>query len=294
MKVGFIGLGAMGRPMALNVLKGGHPLAVWARSPSSVRPLADAGAEIHPSPAALAAACDMVCTMVTATADVERVLLGPDGVVHGARPGTLVADMSTISPFAARRMAARLAERGVDLLDAPVSGGVIGAEAATLSIMAGGAAEAFERARPVLACMGRTLVHIGASGAGQVAKAANQLFIVASLQGIAEAVALARAAGVDANRVLDALEQGAAGSRMLEIMGRRMARREFDPGVEARLHHKDAGIVLDCAHEAGIALPLAALGTQTFNALMGRGGGRQDSSAIVTVVERTEAAALPG
>ncbi|MBI2312313.1 MAG: NAD(P)-dependent oxidoreductase [Betaproteobacteria bacterium] len=285
MNVGFIGLGAMGRPMALHLLKGGHPLGVYARRPESARPLEEAGAKAYGSPAELAAACDAVFTIVTTTRDVEQVVLGERGIAEGARPGTVVVVMSTIDPAASRRIAEELERRGVEMLDAPVSGGEIGAMAGTLSIMVGGKPEVFERIRPLLECMGKTIVRIGESGAGQVAKMCTQLAIVATLQGIAEAVTLANAAGVDASKVLDALEKGAAASHLLELMGRRMVNRDFAPGVEARLHHKDAQLVLECARDAGLALPLAALATQTFNALMARGGGKLDSSAIVTVVE---------
>lgn len=285
MKVGFIGLGAMGAPMAANVLKGGHGLGVYARRPEAAAALVEAGATRYDTPAALAAASEALITMVTATRDVEQVLLGKNSVIEGAEPGMVVIDMSTILPGAARRIAARFRERGVEMLDAPVSGGEVGARAGTLSIMAGGKAEIFERVKPVLACMGKTLVRIGGSGAGQVAKAANQLAIVATLQGIAEAMTLARAAGVDPSRVFEALSGGSARSRVLELMGRRMVTREFNAGVEARLHHKDAQIVLECARELDLGLPLAAIATQTFNALMARGGQKLDSSAIVTVVE---------
>lgn len=285
MNVGFIGLGAMGLPMAMHLLKGGHILGVYARRPEAAQLLIEAGAKAYVSPAELAAACDVVFIIVTTTRDVEQVVLGDRGIAAGARPGSVVVVMSTIDPAATRRIAADLARRGVEMLDAPVSGGEIGARAGTLSIMVGGKQEVFERVKPLFACMGKTIVHIGASGAGQVAKACTQLAIVATLQGIAEAVMLARAAGADASKVLDAIEQGAAASRMLELMGRRMVNRDFTPGVEARLHHKDAQIVLECARELGLALPLTAIATQTFNALIARGGGKLDSSAIVTVLE---------
>lgn len=284
MRVGFIGLGAMGQPMAMHLLKGGHAFGVYARRPEAAQPLVEAGAKEYGSPSELAAACDVVFTIVTTTRDVEQVVLGDRGIAVGARPGSVVV-MSTIDPAATRRIATELARRGVEMLDAPVSGGEIGARAGTLSIMVGGKPEVFDRIKPLFECMGKTIVYIGASGAGQVAKACTQLAIVATLQGIAEAVMLARAAGVDASKVLDALDQGAAASRMLEIMGRRMVNRDFTPCVEARLHYKDAQIVLECARDAGLALPLAAIATQTFNALISRGGAKWDSSAIVTVLE---------
>lgn len=285
MKIGFIGLGAMGRPMAGNLLKRGHSLHVFARRPEAAQPLVDAGATAWGSPREVAARSDMVFTMVTATSDVEEVMLGVGGIVEGARPGTVVVDASTIAPDAARVLAARLAERQVDLLDAPVSGGVIGAVDGTLSIMAGGRAEAFERALPVLRAIGKTIVYVGESGAGQTAKACNQLVIVVALQGIAEALALARRCGVDGGKVVEALSGGFAGSRILEVMGGRMASGDFEPGVESRLHHKDAGIVTGLAGRVGLALPAAALAEQFFNALVGAGHGNRDSAMLVKIVE---------
>jgi 2-hydroxy-3-oxopropionate reductase len=276
--------------MALNLMRAGHPLFVYARRPASVAPLVEQGALASASPAELAARCDVVFTMVTAGADVEAVVLGPGGVVEGARTGLLVVDYSTIPPATARSVAAKLAARGVDFLDAPVSGGEKGAIEATLSIMVGGPEAAFRRAQPLLHRVGRTVLRIGESGAGQVAKAANQLAIVLMLEGLAEALTLARASGVDPAKVLAALCGGATASRILEAMGPKMVSRDFRPGVEARLHHKDAQIAIDCAAAAGVAVPGAAVAAQTFNALMARGGARLDSSALVTVVEalRTE------
>jgi 2-hydroxy-3-oxopropionate reductase len=284
--IGVIGVGVMGRPMALNLLRAGFPLSVHARRPAAVAPLVAEGAKAFDSPAALAAACDVVITVVTADADVEQVLFGPAGVAETIRPGSLVIDHSTISPETARRCAARLAARAVRMLDAPVSGGEAGAIAGTLSIMVGGEQAAFERARPVLAAVGRTLVHVGDSGAGQVAKAANQLAICVTLQGMAEAFCLAEASGVDPERVLQAVRQGAAASRMLEVMGPKMVSGDSKPGVESRLHWKDLRIVLEVARRAGIALPGAAIATQTFSALQKAGGARLDSSAIIGVVRR--------
>ena len=284
-RVGFIGLGAMGRPMALHLLRAGHGLNVYARRQEAMQPLVDAGASACASPARVAASSDVVFTMVTTGADVEQVVFGPNGVAESARPGLTVVDTSTIPPAVARRIAARLKEKGVAFLDAPVSGGAMGAVNGTLSIMVGGSEAAFARAEPLLRTFGKTVLRIGESGDGQVAKAATQLAIVLMLQGIAEAITLARASGVDAARVVEALLGGSAYSRMLELMGPRMVKGDFDPGVEARLHHKDALIVLECAADAGIAVPGAAVAAQSFNALMARGGGKLDSSALITVVE---------
>jgi 2-hydroxy-3-oxopropionate reductase len=245
----------------------------------------EAGAAACASPSEVAARCDVVFTMVTAGSDVEAVVLGKDGLIEGARAGLIVVDHSTIPPATARRVATRLAQRGVDFLDAPVSGGEAGAVNATLSIMVGGSDPAFGRAEPLLRCLGRTVLRIGDSGAGQVAKAANQLAIVLTLEGLAEAFTLARASGVDAAKVHEALQGGAAASRILEVMGSKMVSRDFRPGVEARLHHKDIQIVLDCAAAVGIPVPGAAVAAQSFNALMARGGAKLDSSAVMTVVE---------
>lgn len=288
-RVGFIGLGVMGRPMAQNLMRAGHPLHVFARRAASIAPLVEQGALACASPAELAARCDVVFTMVTAGADVEAVVLGPGGILEGAHPGLLVVDHSTIPPAIARRVGTTLAARGVDFLDAPVSGGEQGAIDATLSIMVGGPEAAFQRAEPLLRRAGKTVLRIGESGAGQVAKAANQLAIVLTLEGLAEALTLARASDVDAGKVLEALRAGAVASRILDAMGPRMVSRDFRPGVEARLHHKDVQIALDCAAAVGLAVPGAAVAAQTFNALMARGGGRLDSAAVVTVVEAMRA-----
>jgi len=286
MRVGVIGLGVMGRPMALNLLRAGFPVSVHARRAASMAPLVAEGATAFDSPAALAAHCDALLTIVTADADVEQVLFGPGGAAEGLAPGSLVIDHSTISPSTARACAARLARQSVQMLDAPVSGGEAGAIAGSLSIMAGGDADAFERARPLLQAVGRTLVHVGDCGAGQVAKAANQLAICVTLQGMAEAFCLAGAHGVDPQVLLDSLRSGTTASRMLEVMGPKMATGDTKAGVESRLHWKDLRIVLDAARRAGVALPGAAIATQTFSALQKAGGERLDSSAIAGIVRR--------
>ena len=286
MKIGFIGLGAMGRPMALNLLAAGHELHVWARRVDQARPLEDAGAKVWPTPARLAAQCEAVFTMVTRGEDIEQVVLGADGVIHGARPGMVVIDCSTIPPACTRRVADALQKNGVEMLDAPVSGGEKGAADATLSIMVGGKVEVFERMRPVLGCMGKALVHIGENGAGEVAKAANQLALIVTIQGIAEAAVFARANGVDFRPVWEALTKGFAGSRMLEIAGARMIEQQFVMGMDASLHHKDSHIVLQCAHESRTSAPGAALAAQAFNALFTKPGVKWDSAAILTVLEQ--------
>jgi 2-hydroxy-3-oxopropionate reductase len=284
-RVGFIGLGIMGRPMALNVLRAGWDLAVHARRPESMEPLAAAGAATCASPAEVARHADILFTMVADTADVEQVILGPEGVIEGAIPGAVLVDMSTISPAVTRTIAARLRERGLAMLDAPVSGGEAGAIAGTLSIMVGGAAEVFDRVRPLFAAMGRNIVHVGGSGAGQVCKSCNQIVVGATIVGVAEAILLARASGVDPARVREALLGGFAASRILEVHGQRMIDGNFAPGFKARLHQKDMRIVGESALELGLALPSAATIAQYLNALVGQGLGEEDSAAIYKVLE---------
>lgn len=285
MKIGFIGLGVMGRPMALHLIQAGHELSVYARRAEAAQPLVDAGARRLATPAAVAAASEVVFTMVTTGADVEAVALGEGGIIHGAKPGTVVIDMGTIPPGTARRIAAQLAARGIETIDAPVSGGEVGAQNATLAIMAGGKAEVLERVRPLLEQFGKTLVHIGPNGAGQVAKACNQMIMVSCIEAMAEAMLLAKQSGADPEKVRQALAGGSAGSRVLEVFGARMTARDFKAGVEARLHHKDFGILLDEAVTLGAPLPIAAQVWQQLNALMAQGWGREDTSVLLRVLE---------
>ncbi|NMG14921.1 NAD(P)-dependent oxidoreductase [Aromatoleum bremense] len=285
MDVGFVGLGVMGLPMARHLQHAGHRLHLWARRPQSVAPFAGSDAVVHDSPAALAAATDVAFSVVTGSADVERLALGADGLIHGARPGWVQVDMSTIAPASARRIAAALEARGAAMLDAPVSGGAQGAQDATLAIMVGGSADVLERLRPLLTCLGRTIVHVGDSGAGQVAKACNQMIMVAAIEACAEAMHLANAHGVDLAAVRSALLGGSAASRVLEVMGERMVRRDFTAGIESRLHHKDFGILMDEAARLGAPLPIAAQVWQQLNALMAGGGGRDDTSSLLRVLE---------
>ena len=282
MNVGFIGLGVMGRPMALHLQAAGHELHVWARNPRSSEGL---GAVVHATPAALGAACEVVFTVITSSADVEGVALGQNGLIEGMAPGSVLVDHSTIAPDVARRIAEQLGERGIHMLDAPVSGGAQGAIDATLAIMAGGDAAVLERVRPLLECLGQRIVHIGPNGAGQVAKACNQMIMVAAIEAAAEALRLAAAAGVDAGKVRDALAGGSAGSRVLEIMGQRMVDRNFAAGIEARLHHKDYGLVLEAARQSGVPMPLTAVVGQQLNALMALGWGKDDTSSLLRVLE---------
>jgi len=284
-KAGFVGLGIMGRPMASNLKRAGHELFVHARRAESMEPLVAAGAITCASPAEVARQADVVFTMVSDTPDVEQVILGPDGVLEGVRPGSVVVDMSTISPAATRGMAARLREQGAEMLDAPVSGGEAGAIEGVLSIMVGGTDAAFQRVLPLFQVMGRNIVHVGENGAGQVCKACNQIAISQTMAGVAEAILMARASGVDPEKVRAALLGGSANSKVLEIHGKRMIDADYAPGFKAALHRKDLRIVLEAAYELGIALPGTALVAQYLNALMGSGLGDLDSSALLRVLE---------
>jgi 2-hydroxy-3-oxopropionate reductase len=245
MAIGFIGLGTMGTPMARNLLKAGHTVTVWARRPEALAPLVAAGATVGDSPADVAAKTDIIVTMVIDTRAVEDVVLGTRGIARGARPRSLVIDHSTIAPDAARRIAGELQALSIEMLDAPVSGGSIAAEAGTLAIMVGGSKAALERATPLLSCYATSIVHIGPSGAGQVAKACNQICTIVNQLGAAEAMLLAERAGVDPRAVHEALMGGFAASRMLDLQAPKMIARDFEGKVESRLHHKDIHIVLD-------------------------------------------------
>ena len=286
MNVAFIGLGIMGRPMALNLRKAGHTLFVHGRRPESMAPLAEAGCTPCESPAIAASHAEVSVVMVSDTPDVEQVILGDAGVAQGAKPGSVVVDMSTISPTVTRRLAEDLSARGVEMLDAPVSGGDVGAANATLSIMAGGKPEVFERVRPLFEVMGKNIVHVGANGAGQVAKACNQIVVALTIEAVAEAFGFARKSGVDPARVREALLGGFAASRILEVHGKRMLDGDYEPGFKTGLHQKDMDIVMQTAKELGLALPGAALVMQHLNALMGAGDGELDSAAVMKVVER--------
>jgi 2-hydroxy-3-oxopropionate reductase len=227
----------------------------------------------------------VIFTMVTASSDLEKIALGENGIIHRARAGAVLVDMETIDPAVARSVAAQLAQKDVEMLDAPVSGGPAGAEHATLSIMVGGKAEIFSRVRPLFECLGKTIVHMGNHGAGQTTKACNQLALLVAAQGAAEALTLARRSGIDPAKAREVLLSGVAASCVLELFGKRMVERDFAAGIEARLYHKDLDIVLGLAHELGQALPAGALVMQHINALIGRRQGGSDLSALITVIE---------
>jgi 2-hydroxy-3-oxopropionate reductase len=285
--VGFIGLGVMGRPMAKHILEKGYEVVAHNRSRPAVDELVAAGAKAADTPAAVAKRSTIVITMVPDTPDVESVLLGHDGVIEGLQAGAVVIDMSSISPVATRRMAAAIAKKGGTMLDAPVSGGEIGAINGTLSIMVGGDAAALARVRPILECMGNPerIVHVGAEpGSGQVCKICNQIAIGGALAGVSEAFAVARKAGVDTAKVREALLGGFAASRVLEVHGERMIKRNYVPGFRARLYQKDLRLAGEAAGAGGVAIPATAVVAQLLNALVASGGADLDYSAIATVV----------
>ena len=284
-RIGFIGLGVMGRPMAGHLLSRGYPVTVHNRSRAAMQDLAAAGATPVGSPADVARASDVVITMLPDTPDVERVIAGEGGVLEGLRAGAVVIDMSSISPVATRALAATVAARGATMLDAPVSGGEIGAKNAALSIMVGGDAATFARVRPILACMGNPdrIVHIGeAPGSGQICKVCNQIAIGGALAGVSEAFALARKAGVDPARVRQALLGGFAASRVLEVHGERMLTGNYVPGFRARLYQKDLRIAGETAGAQALDLPATAVVTRLIDALVASGGGDLDYAALFT------------
>ena len=286
MKLGFVGLGIMGRPMALNLRRAGHALWVHGRRPVTMEVLVEAGARACATAAEVAANADVIFIMVSDTPDVEHIVFGEHGLLQHLKPGQVVVDMSTISPAATRRLAQELEARAVEMLDAPVSGGEAGAINATLSIMVGGKEPVFQRVKPLFEALGKTIVHVGGNGAGQVAKACNQIVAAVTIEAVSEALTFARQCGVDPAKVREALMGGFAGSRILEVHGKRMLDHDFKPGFKVQLHQKDLRIVIENAHQLGLALPATALVAQHLNALMGSGEGDLDSAAIVKVVER--------
>lgn len=284
--LGFIGLGIMGNPMARNLIKGGHTLHVYDANPACTAALAAAGAVAQPDCRAVAQAAEAVFIIVPDTPDVEEVLFAPQGVAFGARPGTVVVDMSSISPVATRQFAARLAERGVEMLDAPVSGGAVGAEAGTLSIMVGGKADVLARVRPYLELMGKTITHIGGHGTGQTCKLANQIVVALNLEAICEALVFASKAGADPEKVRRALMGGAANSRLLELKGEWILKHRFQPGFKVRHQQKDLNNALSAARQLGIALPNTAATQELYNALLAEGGADLDHCALLLALER--------
>ncbi|MEM9003563.1 MAG: NAD(P)-dependent oxidoreductase [Cyanobacteria bacterium P01_F01_bin.86] len=286
MKVAFVGMGTMGVPMALNLLKAGHEVTVHNRSRDRELPVAEAGAQRAASPQAAAVGAEVVITCVSDTPDVEAVILGEQGIIHGVAAGTIVVDMSTISPTATQKMAAILAESGVHMVDAPVSGGSEGAQKGTLSIMVGGEPEIVAKVRPVLEAMGKTITHIGPIGSGQITKAINQIIIAGTYWSIAEGIALGLKAGLNMDHVVQAVGGGAAGSWGLNNRSGNMIANEYPLGFRVRLHHKDLNIALNAARELGVTIPIAAYVEQIETGLITRGYGDEDVSAIARSVRQ--------
>mgnify|MGYP000874509505 CR=1 FL=1 len=284
--VGFIGLGAMGKPMALNLRTKGHDVVVHNRSAAAEKALLEKGARVATTPAAVAAECRVIVTMLPDAPDVAAVLGGDHGVLSTLQPGTIVVDSSTIAPKAAMQFAKDVAARGGQYLDAPVSGGEIGAIDGTLTFMIGGDADAVAAVKPVLSAMGKEerIVHVGASGAGQICKACNQLVIGGTMAAVAEAIALARKAGVDGAKVRQALMGGFAASRVLEVHGERMLTGNYKPGFKARLYKKDLRVVGETLAEHGVAAPVTALVTQLVHAQLAAGGNEDDYSGVAKVI----------
>lgn len=286
-RVGFIGLGIMGRPQCKNLIKAGYPLTVWNRSQPGIDTVVGYGALAGRSPADVAARSDVIITMVTDSPDVRNVVLGPEGIVEGARSGSTVIDMTTMSPAVTRAIAAALQERGVRLLDAPVSGGEVGAIAGTLSIMVGGEEAVFEECRPVLEAMGKNIVYIGPSGTGQTVKLCNQVAAVLNILGMCEALILAARSGVDPHKMLQAVTAGAAGSWMLSNLAPRILKGDFAPGFFIRLQQKDLRLALEAAAELNLPLPGTALMNQLFRAVEAEpGGGELGTQAAIKALEK--------
>jgi len=284
--IGFIGLGIMGKPMAINLLRAGYAVSVYARRPEVAEPLVTEGATIFASPQELAASgVDIIITMVPATADVEEVIDNKKGIIHTAKAGCIVIDMSTISASATKRIATQLAKKNIEMLDAPVSGGEKGAIDGTLSIMVGGKEEVLKKVQPILKKLGQRIVHIGDHGAGQIAKSCNQIIVAENIIAVSEALSLAKASGVDPVKVREALMGGFAESRILEVHGQRMLENDYKPGFKSVLHRKDMHLALEQAHQLGLDLPSAIHAMHTLDRLVLKGHGELDSSAVHLLAE---------
>lgn len=284
-RVGFIGLGMMGRPMASNLMRAGYELVVYNRSQGAVNELVAKGAEPACNPREVAEKSEVVVTILPEAPDVERVLAGENGIFEGVRGGALIVDMSTILPVVATRLAREAAEREVEMLDAPVSGGDLGAREGTLSIMAGGSAAGFERARPLFEAMGKTVVHVGPAGTGQLMKACNQIVVALTTEALSEALVLASKAGVAPEKVLQVLSGGLASNQIIEVRGPRLLKRDFGPGGRVDFIHEALVRALEAARERGVSLPATALVAQMYAALKARGYGGSDPSVILTLLE---------
>lgn len=292
-RIGFVGLGIMGRPMAQNLMKAGHSLVVYDIVVDAVQELAKAGASVATSAREVAASSDVLITMLPDSPDVQRAYLGHDGAFEALRPGWLAIDMSSIAPRVARDLAARASAGEADMLDAPVSGGDAGARAGSLSIMVGGAPGAFERARPILAAMGQTIVHVGPPGTGQVVKACNQVVVALVIEAVSEGLILGAKAGVDLRRLIEVLQGGLAATRVLEMRQENMLSGRFAPGFRVRLHLKDLRNALDLARESEVVLPLTAEVEQMMQALRVAGRADLDHSSLITLLEDLARYRLP-
>jgi 2-hydroxy-3-oxopropionate reductase len=284
-RVGFIGLGLMGMPMARNLLRAGFPLVVHNRTREKAETLGMEGAEVADFPADVAAHCDLVITMLPDGPDVEQVVTGEHGILTRVRRGALLIDMSTISPVTTRRIAAALEGVGASMLDAPVSGGDVGAIQGTLSIMVGGTEVDVERALPYLRALGKTIVHVGGQGAGQVTKAANQVVVGLTIAAVSEALVLASRGGVAPEKLFEVLGGGLAGNRVLEVKREKLLKHDFTLGFRAELHHKDLGIALAAARDSGVVLPVTAIVDQLFLTMRQKGWGGEDHSGLLQVIE---------
>ena len=284
-KVGFVGLGIMGGAMAGNLLEVGHEIVVHNRTRTKAEHLSQHGARVAASPREVAQRSDVVITMLPGPPEVEEVVAGEGGLLEGAAEGSLIVDMSTSSPILARQLAHAARERGVGMLDAPVSGGDVGARDGTLSIMVGGEEDDFERARPLFEVMGETVVYVGGAGAGQVVKACNQIVVALVIEAVAEALVLGSKAGVVPDRVVEVLSGGLAANKVLEVKGEKFSSHEFTPGGKVEYHRKDLAIVLAAGREYGVTLPVTALVEQMFGVLEAKGRGGWDHSALLTLIE---------
>jgi 2-hydroxy-3-oxopropionate reductase len=284
-KVGFIGLGIMGKPMARNLIEAGYELVLYNRTLEKAEELAEDGAEVAANPREVAENSETIVTMLPDSPDVRNVVAGEEGVLEGIKEGALLVDMSTISPVVTEELAAKVKECGASMLDAPVSGGDVGAIEGTLSIMVGGSEEDFERAKPLLDVMGKTVTHVGPSGAGQLVKAANQVVVALTIEAVSEALVLGSKGGVNPEKILDVLSGGLAANKVMEVKREKFLSHEFEPGFRSELHHKDLGIALAAGREYGVVLPVTAIVDQMLLAMKKKGWGGEDHSALLRVIE---------
>jgi 2-hydroxy-3-oxopropionate reductase len=284
-RVGFIGLGIMGMPMARNLMEAGYELMVHNRSPEKAEELGKEGATVAATPREVAQKSDVVITMLPDSPQVREVVAGENGVLEGISEGALIIDMSTISPVVTEELAEAVKEKGASMLDAPVSGGDVGAVEGTLSIMVGGDAADFQRAKPLLESMGKTITHVGPTGAGQVTKAANQVVVALTIEAVSEALVLGSAGGVSPQKILEVLSGGLAANKVMEVKREKFLSHKFEPGFRSELHHKDLGIALAAGREYGVVLPVTAIVDQMLLSMRRKGWGEEDHSALLRIIE---------